>query len=67
MANMVLINEMETNMNVLKDAIREWFHALTGAIAEAGACRVSRVPTKNAVLEMYMSWMLVAGGVAAMT
>jgi hypothetical protein len=67
MASMVRIDEMETNMSVLKDAIREWFHALTSEIAAAGSCRVSRVPTKNAVLEVYMSRMLVAGGVAAMT
>lgn len=63
---MVHIDEMETNMSVLKDAIREWFHALTSEIAEAGACRVSRVPTKNAVLELYMGRLLVMGCVAVM-
>lgn len=66
MASMVHIDEMETNMSVLKDAIKEWFHALTSAIADAGASRVSRVTTKNAVLELYMEWLLVAGSVAAM-
>lgn len=66
MANMIRINEMETNISVLKDAIGEWLHALTSEIAEAGARRVSPVSTKNAVLELYMGRLLVMGSVAVM-
>jgi hypothetical protein len=77
MAAMVPTNEAKIDMSDLKDAIAEWFHAMTGAFAHAAACRpspysqqnpqpfaASLTHAKDAVLGLFTGWLLVAGGMA---
>ena len=45
---MISKNEVKTDMNDLKAAIKEWFEALTGAIAHLGACRPAAHTSQNA-------------------
>jgi hypothetical protein len=78
MATMVPTNEVKTDRSDLKGAIEEWFLALIGAFAHAGACRptsynrqnlqpgTSLMHAKDVVLQLFMGWLLVAGGMAVM-
>ncbi len=74
---MVPTNQARTDMSNLQGAIKEWFHALTGAFAHAGACRPTSYSQQNprpyaaflthakdAVLGLFTGWLLVAGGMA---
>jgi|GEM_PF-4397528 len=45
---MIPMNEARTDTSDLKDAIKEWFEALTGAIAHAGACHSTPHNWQNA-------------------
>ena len=75
---MAHMNAVKTDMSILKDAIQEWFEALTGAIAHAGAChstpqtwqpaQPSAPPLmhgKDAMFGQFMVRLLVVGGIAA--
>lgn len=77
MASMVSTNAGQADMSMLKEAIEEWFHALTGAFVHGGGCRPTAHnqirqdrPTKShtaAMLEPFMGCLLAAGGMASIT
>jgi hypothetical protein len=77
MANMVFANEVKTDRSTLKDEIKEWFDALTGAIFQLVACKsnpynqpaaqppaASLAPAMHPVLGQFMGGLLAATGVA---
>ena len=73
---MIPINEAKTEIGTLKDAVREWFEALTGVFGHSGAVastaytppRAAFIPQgNNTLLGQFMGWLLVSGGTAVAT